>query len=466
MPIVGPLSSTGYVNAEDIRLHKSNVDAVSRFANDMTYEPNIPERIIFVQEGEIAHSIPESSFDIIGSDDATTCHIVLARAGGVDSNSDPLWLVAHLNSIALATEIGSFLTILGSTPAGDGSCNPNPGPSPRAIDVFVSGGLEGDRLSNDISDRLVKTLSELAFPCNILLWNTGSLNNRQRYAPTELNQYVLCVDRATRPLVHPHVLGLGYWREGRRVLPMRFDPSIGDGDIAARAHLHGLQCSRPPCMLLRGAIIMLGYVFGRYLPAAVASDDWSPSHFSEVCSGQTDPGGALLFKIDLTPCYLTLYSFLIDSMGTEAHWGNKRRKSADCIALIRAECEDIRDSMSLPADVLLQATSTSPHCEPSHFVPMYVATSALVLALVSHFDCRQRTRVVTCDTETGVNCTLPELLYKKCESRYREYKSKSTSSSSTADNVSGDSTLSVDPFALTYKLDNLTGAWQLCSTAQ
>ena len=89
------------------------------------YIANSSHRTFYVHQGEIAYGVPESQYDCVGSDDATTCFIMLCRHAA----SGQL-LATHLDSAQKCELIYCYIDSMVPPQSTD-----------RNVDVYISGGM-------------------------------------------------------------------------------------------------------------------------------------------------------------------------------------------------------------------------------------------------------------------------------------------------------------------------------------
>ena len=107
------------------------------------YEVGLVDRVLYVYQGEIAIVANGHDFDVVGSDDATTCFIVLAKYQGHNG----AMIVAHIDTEARASGVGHCLDRIAE---GKDDCG---------VDVYISGGLA---YMKDSANVLVRLLNQFA----------------------------------------------------------------------------------------------------------------------------------------------------------------------------------------------------------------------------------------------------------------------------------------------------------------
>ena len=60
-------------------------------------EVSSSQRVLYVHQGEIAYGIPEKDYDCVGSDDATTCIILLCDTWPLDSCWCHIWTHSNVH---------------------------------------------------------------------------------------------------------------------------------------------------------------------------------------------------------------------------------------------------------------------------------------------------------------------------------------------------------------------------------
>jgi hypothetical protein len=123
--------------------YKESIDEFSRKPVEI---PKKSHRCLYVHQSEVAININEIDYDYIGSDDATTCHIVIARDGLTRR-----LLICHIDSPEICSELVSCMNNLGDS-----------------IDIYVYGGI-GDELSVSITEALVMSLKGSTVSCYLQL---------------------------------------------------------------------------------------------------------------------------------------------------------------------------------------------------------------------------------------------------------------------------------------------------------
>jgi hypothetical protein len=270
------------------------LDCNKEFQSRENYTPTSGQRVLYVMESEIATNVAIDEFDAVASDDATTCHILLARTVAADPHLSRL-LICHLDSSSRCGALEDHLVALSSDKNLD-------------VDIFVCGGLSNDETSTGISYHLYAALSRSAVNCRINLWSSLELNSKFT---------------AGSDLSSPVVMGMCYKSATHQVSPCTIPLSF-----------------RGPQLALRAAINFANSFVEE------ASTSWR-----FVFNGED-------------------HKFIINAG----------------MLLILSRHEDVQQiasfylSITNDKDFLLQ-TSTSPHCEPAHFVPFFREAFSVIISL-------------------------------------------------------------------------------------
>ena len=259
-------------------------------------EVSSSQRVLYVHQGEIAYGIPEKDYDCVGSDDATTCIILLCRH--VASGQ---LLVSHLDSAQQCTGIHNYIDAM------VGSSHPEP-----EVNVSISGGI---LYMNDSIETLKALLSAISLcevaNCQLKMLNFSKNCGNQGLDWVQSQEVALCKNTELHShMPKPHVMGCGFLimtGEGERtveVLPMAFP-------------LH----TRGPQALLRQAATL----------------------FSHNLHVVYSPDNGNVLRVDSSP-------------------------SAKIFNLDSRTMEYFAKSCQLSNEDFLREWSSSPHCEPPHFV--------------------------------------------------------------------------------------------------
>ena len=251
------------------------------------YEVGMVDRALYVHQGEIAIVANGDDFDVVGSDDATTCFIVLAKYHGHNG----AMIVTHIDTEQRASGIGYFLDRLAE---GKDDCG---------VDVYISGGLAYMKDSANVLIAIIESIRSTRMTiCNLKLLNFQSNCNNSDDGES---------------IRKPNVTGCGFRIKGddRVVVPMKFP----------------IQ-TRGPAGYLRQAMML----FSDHLSVVVA-----PENGSAVCIHPN-------------------VEQLAVSGPTRAH---------------------LQDSLRLSDGEFILRWSTSPHCEPDHFVSELKGVVSFLLGL-------------------------------------------------------------------------------------
>lgn len=130
-------------------------------ANSVDTTDVVGQRVLYIHEGEVAINIPEGSFDIIGCDDATTCHIFFAKSR--DTTVCRPMICSHIDSVDSCT---SLFDIIAS----------NHSLTSTILDIYIIGGIN-DEMSLEISIALLNLMRESSNICVLQLFFTCSINS-------------------------------------------------------------------------------------------------------------------------------------------------------------------------------------------------------------------------------------------------------------------------------------------------
>lgn len=137
--------------------------------------PSSGSKVLFVREGEIALNV-DPAFDYIGSDDATTCHILLVRNHSTNEVS-----VAHVDSEARCQDLKDILYYLAA--------------KSDYLEVYCLGGLLDCDLSSAITSRLIGEMQASSAVCRLRALCTQRFN--------------IDASRSSRGRPYPAAFGLG-----------------------------------------------------------------------------------------------------------------------------------------------------------------------------------------------------------------------------------------------------------------
>jgi len=267
--------------------------------------PLVPERssrALYVHQGEVAVVAADGSFSFVGSDDATTCIILLAR------NADrSRILVAHIDSLDRCSNLTDILEDLGQ--GGDG------------VDVWLCGAmvLPMDEAGGDDDEEEEEEAESAMLLIAIMteLEAASSAGNECRVQLLHVLQRNTHVDESG--VQRPRIMGFGFAVQPdgvSAVVPMKFPIETRGPDFLLRLL---------PCLL----------------SSQTALKPITRMHGQE--------------------CFVVLPAFSAPDVSVSA----------------------LRDLLALGDHDLLEATSTSPACEPPHYAQTYRAALAYA---VEHLD--------------------------------------------------------------------------------
>jgi hypothetical protein len=127
----------GQLSLDDIYLLPSIIEKSNLFNLNELITLKDNNKVLYINQGEIATNVITNNglYDVIGSDDATTCLLLFAK-----SNISNKLLCAHIDSSKKSNVINLLIDEIGSTDNLD----------KEYIDIYIIGGLN-DELSNDIT---------------------------------------------------------------------------------------------------------------------------------------------------------------------------------------------------------------------------------------------------------------------------------------------------------------------------
>eukprot|EP01041_Mallomonas_annulata_P009945 gene9945-20677_t len=164
-------SSFNFINTESIQsvdyvLGQSNLflrqDTLLSL-DEAVVEDNL--KVLYVHQGEIATNISENSFDYVGSDDATTCHIFFVK-----SRTSGRMMLSHIDNKEFCEKVLDVMEDLDNFTAEDSTSL-----VPREADVYIVGGID-DEQSKEISDALLQGMIRSSIICYLQLFCTCKLN--------------------------------------------------------------------------------------------------------------------------------------------------------------------------------------------------------------------------------------------------------------------------------------------------
>lgn len=163
MPLYSIIDDINIVqlSLDDIYLLPNIVETSNIFNSTELIIPTNDTKVLYVTQGEIATNVKTNIglFDIIGSDDATTCHLLFAK-----SNKSNRLLCTHIDSSNKCNGINFIIDELILSNVDD-----------DYIDIYIIGGLD-DELSNDITKLLLNQIDKTIFKCILKLLCVNKLN--------------------------------------------------------------------------------------------------------------------------------------------------------------------------------------------------------------------------------------------------------------------------------------------------
>lgn len=188
-----------------------DVELKRNWHTETPYRVKSSERGLYVHQGEIAYGIPERDFDCVGSDDATTCIILLCRH--VVSG---LLLVAHIDSDDKCSGLSKYIDVMVDD-------------SHPEVDVYISGGILYMTDSMRTLQALFFALGQCEIAnCQLRMLNYSKNCGKQGLSLMMSNQKFDFSNAEQLQMPKPYVKGCGFvmveedgeW--GVKVLPMAF----------------------------------------------------------------------------------------------------------------------------------------------------------------------------------------------------------------------------------------------------
>jgi hypothetical protein len=313
-------------NYKDLYSYPSIKRANEHFMAHPVHEITSNDFPLYINQSEIGYNISENDFDFIGSDDATTCHIILASldtplpAAEATADSSPRrWLICHMASLTHFQQLTRAFDDMSSTADG------------IAFEVSLMGGLGDDPCSEELTLGFINLFqSSLRHTFHLKLFFTCEVNTILKDTTDTSGQTAI---------PYPRYYGCGYHPHSQAIIPLYFPLEF-----------------RGPDSLLRSMALWLG------------TADSSPA---EDNSGDHDHHSGC----NLPPIIFQTNSFSLDL-------------SFLLTPLPQHTMEFFQSIVSLPSTqqhdaLLLRVTSTSPHCEPIHFVPSIRLMARAILELFS-----------------------------------------------------------------------------------
>jgi len=160
-------------SAGPVDIYLRGVPQVMETADDLLSNPvkvlgaSSSQRILAVGQGEVAHCTPDQA-DVIVSDKATTCHVLLLKS--TSNRSNVLVSCAHLDSVHYESCVRAMIAEH-ETHHNSGGCEqeekkddyryPSQNSSSVSMEIHILGGFE-DTESRNISDWLIRLLGSLS----------------------------------------------------------------------------------------------------------------------------------------------------------------------------------------------------------------------------------------------------------------------------------------------------------------
>lgn len=292
--------------------HESIREANESFHHSPLHVVQSHEFSFYCHQQEIGMDLPQDDYEIIGSDDATTCHILLASY--LPSSSSPThtttqqqhppprqWLISHIASEEEVQELSQYFHQLEA----------EGGVYQQTYDIYLMGGYGvpgdgGDTLSARLSQEFVNVFQSSALVFRLHLFFTCEVNT------TPLSP--VPGPSPSRASLSPIFFGCGYQQSTNSVIPLSFP-----------RHLRG------PDYLHRSMAL--------WLHSSATTTPQNHATLFPICRGTTIQIDFSFLAQDLSPNIHSFFSFISQLPKTSA---------AD--------------------QQILRFTSTSPSCEPSHFV--------------------------------------------------------------------------------------------------
>lgn len=139
-----------------------SLDALASAPTTPSKSSNAPPRLLYVAQGELAHCTPTQT-DVLVSDRATTCHILVLRstADGVSTSTEPLCTMAHIDGTDYTSCIRQALREQYNHHQQNKDCSSSSSNVVVNMDIHIVGGYDDDS-SRDLSTWLLHTLSDCA----------------------------------------------------------------------------------------------------------------------------------------------------------------------------------------------------------------------------------------------------------------------------------------------------------------
>jgi len=171
--------------------------------SEMLHTVTTQERCLYVHQGEIVIGVPQDSFDVVGSDDATTCIIFLARC--ISNNK---LLVSHIDTAERSHGLEAYIDALAAIDASSPAASVAPdsvfctATSEAVVDVYISGGLQNDDGSEELLAAIIAALEATSVECRIQLLAACKHNSAFQFR----------AESGEPPLAFPRVPGCAFVR--------------------------------------------------------------------------------------------------------------------------------------------------------------------------------------------------------------------------------------------------------------
>jgi hypothetical protein len=187
----------------DLYNYQNIQEANESFRNSPIHIVQTHEFSLYCNQQEFGIDLPESEYEIIGSDDATTCHIILASYSA-ENDSEFLpqqrrWVISHLASVAGVQEFGNYFHQIAL----------EIGQVSHTFEIYLMGGFGdgGDQLSEKLSQEFINFFHSSPHIFQIRLFFTCEVNTISQQRSRDLS---------------PRFYGCGYRKATNSVVPMTF----------------------------------------------------------------------------------------------------------------------------------------------------------------------------------------------------------------------------------------------------
>ncbi|CAM9225097.1 unnamed protein product [Choristocarpus tenellus] len=147
------------------------VETAERFCTTSTCVQENTIEVLRVLQGEVAMAMPGDGPESLGSDCATTCHIVAMR-----NPSSGQSCLAHLDSASRVTECVNRMNTLMDAPVPQDSSTNATGGYP-SLDLYVVGGYLGEPEAEELTTCLFDALASSSREFHVVLACIGQLNS-------------------------------------------------------------------------------------------------------------------------------------------------------------------------------------------------------------------------------------------------------------------------------------------------